>query len=288
MNKKLMRLEYIETKKIMFLITALIAVYMLISTGCAIASNYSTPESIVYIQIVQTILLIISALLIICTGLIMVKRYYNILFTNEGYSRLSFPVRNQMHLIANMRFAFVWIILQILVFIFGLSISDMAQKYAIDQSGILNLYPNVLEGYTYNVLGEFIAHPEIKAMITVLLLIIASVAIGLNIYLSFIFSLTISSFICSKFNIVQKYGVIVLTGIFMYLFHLLATRLFYKLWVRVGNDFLLTNSGYETFGPDIMFFQDIYKPIILILFYGITAIIMCQISKNILDKKLDI
>ena len=283
MSKRLFKLEYMETKKIMYIITAFIAGYMILSAVCSAFSYSATDKAFA----LKTIFVFISALLIICSALIMVKRYYNILFSNEGYVRLSFPVKNRGHLHANLKYAFIWLGLQILVFFAGLSLSDLLSKTRFEQWGITNLYPDILESYSFNFRGEYLLSPKLKAMIAVLFIIISTAIIAINIYLSFIFTLTVSNYICSKYNIVQKPGVIFLTGVFMYCIHLLAVQLFNVFTIWFNNDFL-DNTGYKIFGVNTIFIYDIYKPIIFILFYGITAIVMYRICRSILDKKLDI
>ena len=284
MNKKLTRLEYKETKKIMLLITALITVYMLISAGCTVAFYYSTTDTAL---IIKTVLVLISALLVICSAMMMAKRYYNLLFSDEGYSRLSFPVTNRAHLHANLKCSFIWLGLQTLVFLAGLGLSDIFTKYSYERWGIGNLYPAILRGYKMNILGNYLSAPELKAVITVLILLIASLIIAANIYLSFIFTLTVSNYICGKYNIVQKNGVIIITGIVMFNIYLLTGQTINDLLFYFRFN-CLDRSGYDIFGPDILFIFEIYEPVTYILFCGITGFVMYRISRAILDKKLDI
>ena len=280
MNKKLTRLEYKETKKIMLLMTALITVYMLISAGCTVIFYYSTTDTAL---IVKTILVLISALLVICSAMMMAKRYYNVLFSDEGYFKLSFPVTNRAHLHANLKCSFIWLGLQTFVFLAGLGLSDIFTKYSFERWGIGNLYPAILRGYKQNILSA----PELKAVITVLLLLIASLVIAANIYLSFIFTLTVSNYICGKFNIVQKNGVIIISGILMFNIYLLTAQTLNDLLFYLRFN-CLDRSGYDIFGPDILFIFEIYEPVTYILFCGITGFVMYRISRAILDKKLDI
>ena len=284
MNKKLTRLEYGQTRKIMFLLTAFIAAYMLISAVCSGVSNLSTTDTAF---ILKTILVFISGLLVICTFMMMVKRYYNILFTNEGYARLSLPVANREHLHANLKNAFIWLGSQIVLFFAGLEISDLISKNRVERWGVGNLYPDYLDLYTTNIPGKYIASPKFKAVFTVLIIIIAFVIVAANIYLSFIFTLTVSSYVCGKYNIVQKSGVIFLTGVFMYCIHLLAAQGINKLMIIFNTGFL-EHKGFDVFGANELFIESIDKPVVFILFYGITGYVMYRISRSILDKKLDI
>ena len=289
MNKKLVRLEYKETRKAMLIITALIAVYMLITTICNACANLSTTYTgFTYAAFTgKAILIIISTLLIIGAGVMMVKRYYNLLFSNEGYSRLSFPVSNSAHLNANLKCAFIWLGLQALVFEIGLSISDIFSKHAFDRYGIGNLYPDYLRNYRMISLGKYMACPELKALLTIILLIIAFIIIAANIYLSFIFTLTISNYLCGKHNVVQKNAVILITGILLFNVHLIVANLLNN-FIEAFRDRYYNFNGYELFGPNILFIDEAVKPVTYILFYGITGFVMYRISRSILDKKLDI
>ena len=284
MNKKLCKLEIKETKKLMLLNTVLITVYLTISSICSAAEVYATKNEPLTVKI---ILVLISALLILFTALIMVKRYYNILFTDEGYIRFSFPVKNRSHLQANLKCAALWLSLQIIIFFTGLGISDHFTKDRGERWGVGELFHDLSELYRNNIRGHFLNSSDIKASIVVFLMLIASIVIAVNIYLSFIFVLSISAFICGKFGIMQKKGVIILGIIIMYNLHMLAAELFNKL-TRLSNSEFVFSSGYDLFGSDIVFVADMAVPIFYIFFYGLTSFAMYMICKNILDKNLNI
>ena len=81
MNKRLYKLESIVTGKIMLIFTSLVAVYMLLSTICTVASNSTSTDSAF---IMKTIFVLISALIIILAGFAMIKRLYNLLSPMRG------------------------------------------------------------------------------------------------------------------------------------------------------------------------------------------------------------
>ena len=280
MNKRLYKLESKEIRKLMLVFTFLTAVYSLLSIICSAVSNNATTDTAF---IMKTIFVIISALIIILTGVAMIRRFYELLFTDEGLVRFSFPVKNHVHLNANLKYAAVWLGIMLVIFFTGLGISDAVQQSRIERWGVGDLYSSVTGLYTMNGMSS----PAAKSALAIAILIIAFVVVAANIYLSFVFMLTVSSRICGKYNILQKKGVIFLTGVVMYNIHLLVVELFSRIENAFSVDFYM-HTGYELFGPDECFISEIDRPLVNILFYGVTAVIMYRISRNILDKKLDI
>lgn len=280
MNKRLYKLESNEIRKLMLVFTSLVAVYSFLSIICSAVSNNTTTDTAL---IMKTILVLISALIIILTGAVMIRRLYDLLFTDEGLVRFSFPVKNHVHLNANLKHAAVWLGIMLIIFFTGLGISDTLQQSRDERWGVGDLYSSVTGLYTMNGMSS----PAAKSALSIAILIIAFVVIASNIYLSFVFMLTVSSRICGKYNILQKKGVIFLTGVVIYNVHLLIMELFsrieysYSEWLEFG-------KGYDLFGPDCGLISNIDRSVMNILFYGVTAVIMYRISKNILDKKLDI
>ena len=280
MNKRLYKLESIVTGKIMLIFTLLVAVYMLLSIICTVASNSTSTDSAF---IMKTIFVLISALIIILAGFAMIKRLYNLLFTDEGLMRLSFPVKNHEHLNSNLKYAATRLGIMLIIFFTGLGISDAVVKNRVERWGVGNLYSSFLDIYT----GNGLSSPVAKTVLTIVILIIAFAVIAANIYLSFVFTLTVSSRICGKYNILRKKGVIFIAGIVMYNIHLLIAELFTRIEYSYS-EWLAFGRGYDLFGPDCTLLSAIDRPVINILIYGVTAVLMYRISANILDKKLDI
>ena len=280
MNKRLYKLESNEIRKLMLVFTSLVAAYSFLSIICSAVSNNTITDTAL---IMKTILVLISALIIILTGAAMIRRLYDLLFTDEGLVRFSFPVKNHVHLNANLKHAAVWLGIMLIIFFTGLGISDTLQQSRDERWGVGDLYSSVTGLYTMNGMSS----PAAKSLLSIAILIIAFVVIASNIYLSFVFMLTVSSRICGKYNILQKKGVIFLTGVVIYNVHLLIMELFsrieysYSEWLEFG-------KGYDLFGPDCGLISNIDRSVMNILFYGATAVIMYRISRNILDKKLDI
>ncbi len=264
--------------------TVLIAAYSVLSVVCAFAESRSTSGLALTLRM---ILILVSALGIICTGIFMVRRFYGILFTDEGLIKFSFPVNNSGHLKNNFRLAVMWLGLQILVFIVCLGISEAVGKESVplgpvgSYTGLVNLYKN-------NWMGEYMSAPGAKALAAFVIMAAAFAVIAVNVYISFIFTLTVSNRICGKYNILQKNGVILITGLAMFNIHLLVSWLLTRIEIMFNMGFLFTDKGFTVFGPDGAFVRDIEGPLVYILIYGVTAFIMYRICKNILDRKLDI
>ena len=265
--------------------TAMIAAYSVLSVICAFAENRSTSGLALTLRM---ILILISALGIICTGIFMVRRFYGILFTDEGLIKFSFPVRNSGHLKNNVRQAAMWLGLQILIFIACLGISEAVGKESFVPLGPVGSYTGLVNSYKINWMGEYMSAPEAKALTAFVIMAAAFAVIAVNIYISFIFTLTVSNRICGKYNILQKNGVILIAGIVMFNIHLLAAWVLTRLEIMFNMGFLFTDKGFAVFGPDGSFVRDIEGPLVYVLIYGVTAFIMYRISRNILDRKLDI
>ena len=280
MNKRLYKLESNEIRKLMLVFTSLVAAYSFLSIICSAVSNNTTTDTAL---IMKTILVLISALIIILTGAVMIRRLYDLLFTDEGLVRFSFPVKNHVHLNANLKHAAVWLGIMLIIFFTGLGISDTLQQSRDERWGVGDLYSSVTGLYTMNGMSS----PAAKSLLSIAILIIAFVVIASNIYLSFVFMLTVSSRICGKYNILQKKGVIFLTGVVIYNVHLLIMELFSRIEYSYS-EWLGFCKGYDLFGPDCGLISNIDRSVMNILFYSVTAVIMYRISRNILDKKLNI
>ena len=264
--------------------TVLIAAYSVLSVVCAFAESRSTSGLALTLRV---ILILVSALGIICTGIFMVRRFYGILFTDEGFIKFSYPVRNSEHLKDNVRLAVMWLGLQMLIFIACLGISEYVGKESVPL-GPVGSYTGLVNSYKINWMGEYMSAPGAKAMAAFVIMAAALAVITVNVYISFIFTLTVSNRICGKYNILQKNGVILITGLAMFNIHLLVSWLLTRIEIMFNMGFLGTDEGFAVFGPDCNFIRDIDSPLVNILIYGVTAFIMYRISRNILDKKLDI
>lgn len=280
MNKRLYKLESNEIRKLMLVFTLLVALYMLLSVICTAISNNTATDTAF---IMKTIFVMIGALIIILTGAAMIRRLYDLLFTDEGLVRFSFPVKNHEHLNSNLKHAATWMGIMLIIFFAGLGISDAVVKNRVERWGVGNLYSDFSDIYT----GNGLSSPVAKTVLTIAIFIIAFVVIAANIYLSFVFMLTVSSRICGKYNILQKKGVIFITGIVMYNVHLLIMDLFSRIEYSYS-EWLAFGKGYDLFGPDCSLISAIDRPVINILIYGVTAVLMYRISANLMDKKLDV
>ncbi|MCR4793528.1 MAG: hypothetical protein K5871_12350 [Lachnospiraceae bacterium] len=274
---RLDRLEIKETKKIMLLLITLVAAYNLLAVLCSVLSNISASDAPF---IMKVILMMISALGVVCAAVIMIARFYGILFTDEGLMRFSYPVEKNAHLKTNVKCGLMWLFAMITIIVAGLVISDAVTKREVEDWGAGNLYRNLAEHYA----GNYLSAPSAKALLTVIICLIALAVFVINIYISFIFTLTMSSRICGKYNILQKKGVIFITGIVMFNIHLITV----EVMSRIGAAFYANYDWLDLFERDGVFVELIDRSLANIIVYGITAIVMYRISKTILDKKLDI
>ena len=280
MNKRLGKLEIKETKKIMFIIGTVIIVYMILAVICAAVSNNASTDAP---MIVKAILGLCSVMVFLCAALYMVKRYYDLLFSNEAQMRFSFPVDNTAHLNTNIKYGLMWMFILIGIMIAGIGISDCVTESRTDRLGVINLWGDYVDSFTWN----HLENADAKAFICVLALVLALIALVINCYISFIFTLTISKAICTKYNLMQKNGIILIVGIVMFNIHILVGKLFERIEMIIDS-YLNTLEAWDKFGPDEIFIENINMPVIFILFYGITAVIMYLVCRKMIASKIDI
>ena len=277
---KLDRLELMETRKIRIFMTGAVFVYTLLAIICAAVSNGASTDTVLTIKI---ILVLCSALGTVVAGIIMIRRFYNILFTNDGLIRFAYPVENNAHLNANLKCGLMLVFSMLAIIIAGLWISDVITQNRVEDWGAGNLFGDLRESFQSN----YLSNPDLKAVIAVIILVIALIVVTVNFYMSFIFALTMAGRICGKYNILQKNGVIFIAGIVMYNIHMIVIEA--MSWIENAySEYWMYQDGYDLFERDWVFIEEIDRPLANIVVYGATALIMYRICRNILDKKLDI
>lgn len=285
---KLDRFELKETKKLTLLIACVMIVYYAVFT----LTEFLVSDNGIIVAI-SGILFFSSFLGIIIVAISLIKRYYDLLFSKEGFIRLSFPVKNSEHLKTNIRCGLGKIYCLAVIFAFCLSVSEKVYVNVQDEHGlwgIFNVYSTYLDRYARNnYLGNYIAYPNLRALASVIISVLALMVLIETIYVSSIFVLTVACRICGKYNILQKKGVIFIATIVMYNVFLLISNLIsiFRVWL---NEPVLGVGvrGYELFGLDFVFISAVDGFVMVILIGVISSIVMYRICKNILDTKLDI
>lgn len=274
MNKKLGKLEYKETKRLFTLFTVVLLAYQIISIILGFVSrnvNSEIPTNTIII------LSLCSALGIIVCAIIMLKRFYNILFTSEGSIKLAMPVKNSEHQKVNIKTALIWIYIMLAILVIGIGLSEVSSGNRI--YGITNAYGNYIESYS---IMDRSPNPALEAVITIAVDVLTMTVIIANLYISCIFAVTIASRIAGRFNIIQKNGVLFIIVIILYNIKALFFNNLYQIFNYVENRVNRSPVPLSTYA-----FQLILD-ISCVIVYGLSAIAMYMICKSILDKKLDI
>ena len=274
MNKKLGKLEYKETKRLFTLFTVVLLAYQIISIILGFISrnvNSEIPTNTIII------LSLCSALGIIVCAIIMLKRFYNILFTSEGSIKLAMPVKNSEHQKVNIKTALIWIYIMLAILVIGIGLSEVSSGNRI--YGITNAYGNYIESYS---IMDRSPNPALKAVITISVDVLTMMVIIANLYISCIFAVTIASRIAGRFNIIQKNGVLFIIVIILYNIKALFFNNLYQIFNYVENR--VNRSPV----PLSMYAFQLILDISCVIVYGLSAIAMYMICKSILDKKLDI
>ncbi|MBP3754070.1 MAG: hypothetical protein J6I66_04365 [Lachnospiraceae bacterium] len=274
MNKRLGKLEYNETKKLFTVFTVILVVYQII---CIILGLISRNTSSEIPSDTIVIITICSALGIIMCSIIMIKRFYNILFSAEGSIRLAMPVKNSEHQKVNIKTALIWIYIMFAIFIIGIGLTEVTSGERI--YGVANTYRNYIESYT---VMDRLPAPALKAVITIVFDVLTMMVIIATLYISCIFAVTIASRISGRFNILQKNGVLFIVVVVLYNIKALFLNNLYHIFNYV------VNRVNRSPVPLSMYAFQLILDISCVIVYGLSAIAMYRIGRSILNKKLDI
>lgn len=289
MKNKLMKQEIRETRKLIVYILAYMAVLSaltMLTAGIA-ESRHSTTASDLTV-----IFMLCSVMGVVVIAIVMAGRFYSLLFTDEGLIRLTLPVKNRAHLQTNV--------------ILGISVLYLAAILLCAMFGIMErddtffgLFGSYYEIYKEYYSGIMFEHVGLKAFLTAFGITISVATVIANYYITFVFALTLSRRIISKRGIMQKQGVIFIVGILLFNFQLLALWAVTGLADRIERALDVDLPGVVSvepfsfidmlrYDPEAYWLKDIFFSLLFIAVYGITAIVMYRISRNIMDRKLEV
>ncbi len=290
MKQRLMKQEIRETKK-MLLCT--MGYTVVLSTITLITAAVAEIKKSVTAGNLMVVFMLCSMMGIVLAGAIMIGRVYNLLFTEEGKIRLTLPVQNSAHLQTNVKLGVLSIYLEIFLLCAILGIMDKEDLVF----GLFGSYLRAYKEYYGNIMME---HVGLKAFVTTLSITLAAAVVIANVYISFVFMLAVSRRIVSGFGIVQKRGVIFIIGTLLFDIQILA------MWgltclVDVIEDAFAEGpfrSGQQAaylswidsilYDPEKYWIKDVFAGLLFFVVYGITAIMMYRISRNIMDRKLEV
>ncbi|MEE5989361.1 MAG: hypothetical protein V3G41_01660 [Lachnospiraceae bacterium] len=289
MKNKLMKQEIRETRKLIVYILAYMAVLSALTmlTAGVAESRHSTTASDLTV-----IFMLCSLMGVVVIAIVMAGRFYSLLFTDEGLIRLTLPVKNRVHLQTNV--------------ILGISVLYLAAILLCAMFGIMErddtffgLFGSYYEIYKEYYSGIMFEHVGLKAFLTAFGITISVATVIANYYITFVFALTLSRRIISKRGIMQKQGVIFIVGILLFNFQLLALWAVTGLADRIERALDVDLPGAVSvepfsfidmlrYDPEAYWLKDIFFSLLFIAVYGITAIVMYRISRNIMDRKLEV
>lgn len=289
MKNKLMKQEIRETRKLIVYILAYMAVLSALTmlTAGVAESRHSTTASDLTV-----IFMLCSVMGVVVIAIVMAGRFYSLLFTDEGLIRLTLPVKNRAHLQTNV--------------ILGISVLYLAAILLCAMFGIMErddtffgLFGSYYEIYKEYYSGIMFEHVGLKAFLTAFGITISVATVIANYYITFVFALTLSRRIISKRGIMQKQGVIFIVGILLFNFQLLALWAVTGLADRIERALDVDLPGAVSvepfsfidmlrYDPEAYWLKDIFFSLLFIAVYGITAIVMYRISRNIMDRKLEV
>lgn len=289
MKNKLMKQEIRETRKLIVYILAYMAVLSALTmlTAGVAESRHSTTASDLTV-----IFMLCTVMGVVVIAIVMAGRFYSLLFTDEGLIRLTLPVKNRVHLQTNV--------------ILGISVLYLAAILLCAMFGIMErddtffgLFGSYYEIYKEYYSGIMFEHVGLKAFLTAFGITISVATVIANYYITFVFALTLSRRIISKRGIMQKQGVIFIVGILLFNFQLLALWAVTGLADRIERALDVDLPGAVSvepfsfidmlrYDPEAYWLKDIFFSLLFIAVYGITAIVMYRISRNIMDRKLEV
>ena len=289
MKNKLMKQEIRETRKLIVYILAYMAVLSaltMLTAGVAESRHSPTASDL------TVIFMLCSVMGVVVIAIVMAGRFYSLLFTDEGLIRLTLPVKNRAHLQTNV--------------ILGISVLYLAAILLCAMFGIMErddtffgLFGSYYEIYKEYYSGIMFEHVGLKAFLTAFGITISVATVIANYYITFVFALTLSRRIISKRGIMQKQGVIFIVGILLFNFQLLALWAVTGLADRIERALDVDLPGAVSvepfsfidmlrYDPEAYWLKDIFFSLLFIAVYGITAIVMYRISRNIMDRKLEV
>ncbi|MCR5210695.1 MAG: hypothetical protein K6C99_10825 [Lachnospiraceae bacterium] len=286
MKNKLMKLEIRENRKLIFFILSYMAVLSVV-TGivASIAEKFSLPAA-TELAVVLSLCAMMGILLI---AIVMAGRFYSLLFTEEGLLRLTLPVKNRDHLQINVKLGIITLYVSVIIYSTMMGSID-------SENTAFGLY-GVMKEYYGNFVTEYVG---MKAFATTICIILAIAAVIANYYITFIFVLTLSRYIVSRYSVVQKKGVIFIAGITLFNIHLLMMWAITNLIEEIEADlshFQLygfppaenaTFMDFLRYNPEGEWVKDVIFAGMYIIVYGITAVIMYRTVRSILDRKLEV
>ncbi|MCR4936839.1 MAG: hypothetical protein K5987_01600 [Lachnospiraceae bacterium] len=288
MKNKLMIQEIRETGKlILFIYTyiAVLSVATIITSQIAEKTHSSMADNLMVVFLLSAMMGGVAA------GIVMAGRFYNLLFTDEGLIRLTLPVKNREHLQTNIKLGILILYLAVVLYSAIIGIMEYGNIFPVGE-----IYQELKEYYV-TLIDD---HAGLKALITILSVVLAFAGVIANYYITAIFALTVSRRIVSKYGIMQKRGVIFITGMVLFNIQLLA------LWgITYLVDFIeadLASYAFRSFRPvgrytlldylryssESVWVKDCLYALIFFMVYGITAIVMYRICRNIMDRKLEV
>ncbi len=278
MNNRLTKLEYNETKKIALLFITILSVYQVISIIIGLFSRHVKSSLLSDLPI---IIMLCSTLGIITGTVIIIKRFYNVLFSNEGLIKLAMPVKNSEHLKVNIKTGLILVYILVFIFIAGIGLGEISSGERF--WGVANAYKDLKTFYIF----DDLTNAGMKAALTIILHVITVAVVIANLYISCNFAITLASRITGKFNIIQKNGVLFICLIAIYTIKVIFTSLGYRLLVYI-DDLADQNAFPIKAFPLNTYTFNLSLDISCIVIYGLSAAIMYLICKSILDNKLDI
>lgn len=288
MKKKLMKQEIRETKKLIMWIYACIVIMSIVTMITAlIAMNTKSVTA----EELMVVFLLCAMMGIVVVGIVMAGRFYNLLFTEEGMIRLTLPVKNRAHLQTNVKLGILSIYLAIVIYTAVIGIMDNGNVFLVGE-----LYQG-LKGYYEMYLTDGVV---LKALLTTICSVLAGAVVIANYYITFLFALAVSRRIVSKHGIMQKKGVIFIVGMVLFNIQLLviwgitnlievieADLSWYPLrsYRPVGRLSFIDFLRYDSEG---IWIKDVLFGLIFLAVYGITALVMYRICRNIMERKLEV
>ena len=288
MKKKLMKQEIRETRKLIMLIYACIVIMSIVTMITALIAMNTKSVTAGELMVV---FLLCAMMGIVVVGIVMAGRFYNLLFTEEGMIRLTLPVKNRAHLQTNVKLGILSIYLAIVIYSAVIGIMDNGNVFLVGE-----LYQG-LKGYYEMYLTDGVV---LKALLTTICSVLAGAVVIANYYITFIFALAVSRRIVSKHGIMQKKGVIFIVGMVLFNIQLLViwgiTKLIEVIEADLSWDPLrsyrpvgqLSFIDFLRYDSEGIWVKDVFFALIFLAIYGITALVMYRICRNIMERKLEV
>lgn len=273
MVRKLIKYDFQSYFRLLFPVQLIIIGFALINRLVQFfepASDAAEAASTVYNSVfVSTLVLYILSIFVclVMTVIVGIIRFYQGMYTNEGYLNHTLPVTPTQHIFAKL--------LTSIIFSLGADLAIFL-SFIVITAGEVNI--EVFKAFTFLV-GQYFANTGLNGALYVLEFILLAIVSSVFLYLKLYFCISVG-------QLVKRKKILLAFGVFFGIYvtkQLIGTV--FAIFVALNLDFMNQIGDWINSSPNVAFHIFFCGAII---FYGLFALIYFLITKHIMSKKLNL